>query len=182
LTRNLSAWVKGGGESVLTKKPKRDARSLAEIRGLIASKKAQIDEQLMVWHSASEAREAVRANLAQRVEQVHKVLRRRVADFASGHGHADHVFRPPREDNGETAGFLAALVGIDRVMEMLDPGFQTLPEIDRAERSRRRAELDAEIFELELREEALVCEAEERGEDVMRRPNANPSAVLAIAG
>ena len=52
--------------------------------------------------------------------------------------------------------------------------------VGQAERVKGLAELDARIFDLEVREEEMIVEAEEAGFDVERRPDADPSVVLGI--
>ncbi len=50
-----------------------------------------------------------------------------------------------------------------------------------AERTRLLAELDAAILAEERKEEALICMAEDAGLPILRRPMANPLAVLCVA-
>jgi hypothetical protein len=49
-----------------------------------------------------------------------------------------------------------------------------------ADRLRLRAELQAELRRLELAEEVLICDAEQAGFVIPRRPDADPAVILAL--
>ena len=69
----------------------------------------------------------------------------------------------------------AYLMGLyDRDLGAAAPGLPAL------QRRRRLAELDAEIFALEVSEERQVEQLEAEGVDVIRRPDADPAAALGL--
>jgi hypothetical protein len=59
-------------------------------------------------------------------------------------------------------------------------GDQTLATMPKGERERRTAELAEQLLELERQEEALIDSAQAQGQDIPRRENADPRAVLQI--
>jgi hypothetical protein len=72
---------------------------------------------------------------------------------------------------------LAALFP-DRMYELLSQQITNMPGISNAERAEREAELEREILRLEHAEEALICAAEARGVDILRRTAASAFALL----
>jgi hypothetical protein len=80
---------------------------------------------------------------------------------------------------------LAALAGdrleailLQRVAEAYE---QHGPGLTAAERAAELARIDADLFDLECQEEALCRAAEAAGQEIDRRPDADPRAVLARA-
>lgn len=88
-----------------------------------------------------------------------------------------------------------AIVGANRALEVLvwllrDHIRDTLAEMLRQhplareaglspqDRKAKQTKLTAELFELERREEALICRAESQRIEILRRPDADPRAVL----
>ena len=51
-----------------------------------------------------------------------------------------------------------------------------------AERRKRLAELDGQIYQLEQEEERTIELLEEQGHDIARRPDADPAAALGLPG
>lgn len=54
------------------------------------------------------------------------------------------------------------------------------PGLPSAERAQRLAEIDRELFRLETEEEQFIEQFEAEGQDVVRREDANPAAVLGL--
>jgi hypothetical protein len=72
----------------------------------------------------------------------------------------------------------------EQLLRRLEYEIDQLPARDDAlsadARIKRAAELEAQLLELERREEALVMRAADDGLDVLRRPDANPCCVLGV--
>jgi hypothetical protein len=80
---------------------------------------------------------------------------------------------------GDMTGALAALLGVDHMLEMLAPILARIPDgPPSAERARMLADADAALFAAELAEERIVVQLEAQGLPVVRRADADPRAVL----
>lgn len=65
------------------------------------------------------------------------------------------------------------------IVDRLDEFYSAHPSMSAADKAARIAEIDAEIFERELVEEAAIRAAEQAGLAIERREDADPRAVLA---
>ena len=129
----------------------------------------------------AETRERLRLVLQAAAEHPAGVLRAHALSAQAGY-RADGPLLPVT-GGGDMAGALAALLGVDRVLELLAPTLATLEDgPDSAERARMLAEADRVLFDAELAEERTVMALEAQGLPVMRRGDADPRAVLALQG
>lgn len=84
----------------------------------------------------------------------------------------------------DLAPLLVLLIGVDRVAKPLLSALDglNLPEgMPTAERAAALATLNADLDALERAEEREVCRLESAGQRVVRRPDARPEIVLALA-
>jgi hypothetical protein len=102
-------------------------------------------------------------------------------------GQFEADFSDPMADFGVTAGFVAsALAWLDpeALAKRLEAEIDAQPEaplsLTESARAKRMAELGGEIDKLEREEEALIAAAAEQGQDVLRRADADPAAVLGV--
>lgn len=90
------------------------------------------------------------------------------------------------QENWKKALGLAVLAGGDRVKKYLRARVAADAQaaggfgLGREERKAKLAELDAQLFDLELEEERAVCDMEAAGLAISRRADADPRAVLAV--
>jgi len=74
---------------------------------------------------------------------------------------------------------LAALLGEDALRAAFLRDLERAPDgLDSAAKADRLKEIEAELLTLEMREEALIVDAEAQGLAVFRRPDARPEIVL----
>lgn len=80
----------------------------------------------------------------------------------------------------KSAGPLMVLMlGADRVQQALLTGIETVPDgLPTADREARASAIGGELDALEAEEEALIVQAEEAGEFIVRRSDARPEIVL----
>lgn len=140
------------------------ARTRAEVR-------AEIERTVTHWQergAAALARELQRAALGAAPDLL----------TAHGTGSAAGGVAHVRLDMGP---LLTAVLGPAAVRKALVGALDAVPEGMPAEaRATRLAEIDAEIDDLEKREEALICDAETlEGVEILRRPDARPEIILA---
>lgn len=99
------------------------------------------------------------------------------------------TFHDPKADFdwGATPLFIAqALAWLDEegMVKRLEAEIDLMPDaplaLSKTAQGKRLSELTAELDGLERREEALVASAALAGQDVLRRPDASPSAVLGV--
>lgn len=93
------------------------------------------------------------------------------ADVIEGHSSA-----PSEVDLGP---LMVAMIGADKVASVLLADLAAVPEgLPSAERDARLKAIAAELFELEVEEERLICETEAEGAPIQRRGDARPEIVL----
>jgi hypothetical protein len=94
------------------------------------------------------------------------------------------TFRDSVIASTDDAVSLLCVFAPDQVFKMLTLALREQPvradAMPAAERIRRTAELEAQLLELELLEEALIMRAHGDGVDVLRRVDAAPAAVLGV--
>ncbi|WP_088285943.1 hypothetical protein [Ideonella sp. A 288] len=127
----------------------------------------------------SEIRAALLAHLSESADRTSRAAGARVAS------HPAHALRVPVGPDGsvDLAPLLSLLFGPDRLAKPLLSAMEglNLPDgMPAAERAATVAALDAELDDLERREEREVCRMEAAGRRVLRRPNARPDIVLAL--
>lgn len=89
---------------------------------------------------------------------------------------AGHTLMPSEADLGP---LMVAMLGADKVAGVLLVDLQSVPEgVPKAERLARLEAIEAELFDLEIQEEALIVQSEAEGTPVPRRPAARPAIVL----
>lgn len=157
---------------------------LKTIRALIAAKKAELHTFGDVNHlSRSEAEAVIDRHVDSLAAQGTARVGHAVALLLGGHGLSNalavrSVGAPALLDLGAV---LAAVLGADPLKAALRSHLADVPEgLPRAARIARRAEIDAELWTIEAREEALIVAAEASGQSVQRRADARPEIVLAI--
>ena len=152
--------------------------SLQALRKRIAEVKSDMRDVQSLPRSHAETESSIRQHLQQRHDAGARQLRHQLAVFATGDVHTGFL----RLAGGDLADVLLPLLGVDGAMQALAPHLEQLPEgISDAERKAQMAELANAQFDAEVAEELAVCALEARGEDVSRRPDADPRAVLMVA-
>ncbi|RVT49654.1 hypothetical protein [Rubrivivax albus] len=127
--------------------------------------------------SRAETRERMRLMLQAAAEDPARTLRAHVLTAQAGH-RADGPMLGATVA-GDMTGALAALLGVDHMLEMLAPILARIPDgPPSAERARLLADADAALFAAELAEEKIVVQLEAQGLPVVRRADADPRAVL----
>lgn len=139
----------------------------------------EIAELEAMGPSRAELRSRLAADLTEKEARGHHALGRRVMDPGE-RAHAGGLLAPV---SGDMLPVLLALLGTDAVLAALDRHVAAQPEgLDASTRAARLAELRAALFDAELAEEAAIVAAEAEGLDVQRRADADPAAVLHVAG
>jgi hypothetical protein len=152
-------------------------KKLDTARARVATLKREITIVETMGPSRAEIRGQTAAYLAQVEAEGHRAIGRRVTDPGE-RLHAGGLLAPVGAKN-DLAPVLLALLGVDAVMASLDRHMAALPEgLDSAARATRLEHLVGGLFQAELAEEAQVMAAEDRGERVTRRADADPAAVL----
>jgi hypothetical protein len=152
-------------------------KKLDAARARVATLKRDISAVETMGPSRAEIRSQTAAYLAQVEAQGQGAIGRRITDPGE-RLHAGGLLAPVGAKN-DLAPVLLALLGVDAVMASLDRHMAALPEgLDAPARAARLDALRAELFQAELAEEAQVMAAEDRGERVTRRADADPAAVL----
>jgi hypothetical protein len=129
--------------------------------------------------SRAETRQRLRLMLQAAADDPARTLRAHAMSAQAGH-RADGPLLGVGM-SGDITGALVALLGVDRVLELLAPTLATLEDgPDSAERARQLADADAALFAAELAEERLIMALEAQGLPVMRRGDADARAVLAL--
>src|SRR5262249_34854081 len=84
----------------------------------------------------------------------------------------------------EDVAALVSWLAPELVCRALERELAAQPEragaLPKLERLRQEAELEAQVYELERKEEALILRGADDGIELMRRPNADPRAVLGV--
>jgi hypothetical protein len=154
-----------------------DGSNLVGVRAGISDAQAKIKALQRVGPQFEEMRAELHAYVQALIEKGRPLLEIRGGQLhVNFKRHRLHEPAPPAE-----ATFAWLYPGA--FMERLEEQLAELPElqgetITRAERERLLKEHRAEILRLERIEEALVTQAISNGQDVLRRPDANPLAIL----
>jgi hypothetical protein len=102
-------------------------------------------------------------------------------------GQIEAVFHDPRCDLTwpgipKLVAGVAAWLEPDRFAQRLEDEIDAMPDaplaLSKTAQAKRLAELSDELDGLERKEEALVASAALAGQDILRRPDASPAAVL----
>lgn len=147
------------------------ASEVARIRDRIAAKK----NELFALEQAKVPRDIADRAADNSIEWHAERGRISVASFADGHGLLSQVEK--------IRGFdLLCWISPDlvrkRFSDELDRFYEGVVAMDAASISKRRAALEAELFDLEVAEERLIAQAEEAGQRINRRGDADPRAIL----
>jgi hypothetical protein len=155
---------------------------LDRARGRVADLKASRAEVARTYElSRDETREALRQRFAAWQADGERALRAHVALVAQCDQDGPMFAAAVGGRAADLGPSLALLLGPDELVQRLDRVLATIPEgVPSADRSRRLADLDAQLFEAELAEERVVMALEATGATVRRRPDADPRAVLAL--
>jgi hypothetical protein len=143
-----------------------DAKLKAEILGLTSERR-----------NPDETHAALSAHVEDLAQKGRAGLGQRVVEIAAGD-------TPTRLleglDNPKTAAqILCAVLTPERVLQALELGLSRVPDgPDSTQRHERIKALEAELFAAEVAEEQEVCRLEALGQQVDRRADADPAAVL----
>lgn len=156
--------------------------AIGAIRGQIAALQMERNTLEHQPRSREEMRAIVTRYLDGAREQAATKLQQHLKEVAGG----EHL-RPLRAavmpgaygvSDAEVVPILALAMG-DALTEAVCAHLDAVPEgVDRATRTARTAEINAELDTLEAEEERLICEAEDRGETILRRADARPEIIL----
>jgi len=152
--------------------------SLQALRKRIAEVKSDMRDVQSLPRSHAETESSIRQHLQQRHDAGARQLRHQLAVFATGDVHTGFLRLPA----GDLADVLLPLLGIDGAMEVLAPHIVQLPGgISDSDRAAKLADFAADLIQCEIAEEGVLSALEARGEEVSRRPDADPRAVLLVA-
>ncbi|SFZ82900.1 hypothetical protein SAMN02983003_1339 [Devosia enhydra] len=149
-------------------------QGLSELRDLIAALTAERKRIERAPMSASEAKARIRPWVKMMADRVRLV-------GAIHHGVAIDLASAEPDPTLAYLCFLNPDAVVRRLEQEVDAQLQgrfTLGELDKA---RKLKELDGQLLNAERREEALIMIMAEVGTVVLRRPNADPKAVLGLA-
>lgn len=156
------------------------------LRKRIAALRAEREQVLRTPRSLGDVHGTIERQLSALAEEGREALAWRLRRVAAGTEPVAVLFGAPVRDQrdgpaqAQVGPLLAALFGPAALMQALQPHLEALPAEGITDSDRRDllARIDADLWAAELAEEAAVCEAEARGEQVQRRADANPAAVL----
>lgn len=155
-----------------------------EVRVPLAAKKAERAALDLAPCSHAESRAVLSAWCEAQAAAGDEQVSYRVAGVAYGGALMDLLrVRPSPGGMVDLAPVLASVLGAEALTAALWrhlAGSENGPTAD--ERAQRTANLDAEIFELELQDETLVLASETAGRPIPRRPDADPRAVIGLDG
>jgi len=150
-----------------------------KLRTRIADLKSQMREIEELPRTQAETEALIRRHLQTRLDVGARELKHHMAVFHAGD--RPDGFLAGR-GGGDIGAALLPLIGLDAAMRAILPFVEHLPEgIKDADRAAALADLAADLLQCEIAEEAAVGVAEARGEEVSRRPDADPRAVLMVA-
>ena len=151
---------------------------IKKLRSRIVDIKSQVREVEKLPRTQAETEVLIRQHLQQRHDAGARQLRHQLAVFATGDVHTGFLRLPA----GDLADVLLPLLGIDGAMEVLAPHIVQLPGgISDSDRAAKLADFAADLIQCEIAEEGVLSALEARGEEVSRRPDADPRAVLLVA-
>ena len=132
--------------------------------------------------SRDELRQRLGMDLAQAQASAAHAVGVRLAQLAAGERGGDPLLSMGAGGRVlDLAPLLAFAIGPEELLQRIEPLLAAVPEgMPSAERSRRLAELDAQILAAEITEERVVEALEAAGVPVQRRADADPRAVLAL--
>lgn len=154
------------------------------LREQIGASKHELRQLGHQMRSPSEVRTLVEAQVEQWAEQARDGLRqelREVSVWRRSLNMEVHVSdaSPTIPASARLGPLLALMLGADTLKERILAQLDAVPECpDTPERLARIEEIGRELDDLESEEERLICEAEERGEVILRRGDARPEIVL----
>lgn len=187
-----------------TKPAASPSEALAALRDDLAAQLAELREQISEARGRLELCSEGALPKADYLQRLHAWIDGRAAEFERGLEFQTSALRTPDAREGPHFGLLpvrgagaasfevvaaADASGLicwhagsalkDRLAKVIEAApYQEGPPL--AERARLRREVDAELNGLELAEEKLICEAEEVGLDLPRRPDVRPEIVLSL--
>lgn len=157
------------------------AQQVAEVRNQIEATKQRRAELDAMPQSRSEQHAAVRAWCDRTAADPARLLAARVRSVAHGQP-LDGALVVRSIAPGapiDVAPLLAALLGPETLAQHLVRFLEGAPEgVSAEQRAARHAEINAELFALELAEERLIENSEAEGAPIARRGDADPRAVL----
>ena len=149
-----------------------------KLRTHIADLKSQVRQIEELPRTQAETEALIRRHLQTRFDVGARELKHHMAVFHAG----DRPDGFLAGSGGDIGAALLPLIGLDAAMRAILPFVEHLPEgIKDADRAAQLADLAADLLQCEIAEEAAVGVAEARGEEVSRRPDADPRAVLLVA-
>lgn len=157
------------------------------LRQQIADKQAERKALQAQTRSPAEVRVHVEKQVARWAEEATRQLRRDLTGAASGNPPElleafVNAGSPTIPATVTIAPILALMLGADMLKERILAHLDAVPECpDTPQRLARIEEIGRELDDLESEEERLICEAEERGEFILRRGDARPEIVLGEA-
>jgi hypothetical protein len=156
------------------------AQAIERLRDEIAA----ASQHLLTVKRAPPTRSELKASAALLVKQL--AARGRPTVSAGSNGLAV-AFAPLRGDtvaHYDEFASLVAFVASDLLTRALEKEIDALPQeqtpMPKAEQDKRASELAEQLLGLERIEEALIDSAQAQGQDIARRENASPAAVLGI--
>ncbi len=152
-------------------------------RAKIAATQRRRAEVENARQAPAEVSEVIRATLVKQEAERARVLRYQLAALGAGEYAEPFTVRAAgstaRVDVGDV---LVGLLGVDRMMELLQPHLDTLPDGLTAEQRRQQlAEIDAELLALGHAEMDLIEQCEAEGVPFTWRANMDPAIVLRLA-
>jgi hypothetical protein len=158
--------------------------TVAQAIGSVRAEIAALKQQMVAVRSAplkrSSQQEAINAYLARLSQQARPKIGFDVRGNARVSWTEDLV-----TSKDDLLGLLAFMFGPEQLAAAFARELEQEPEradaVTPIERDKRIAELSASLLSLERREEALLDRAANDGLDVLRRPDADPRAVLNVA-
>lgn len=165
-------------------------KKIAEVRAQIVGLEAQLNAP----EHSSLSRAELAATVASLVDKWHESAAERVADdlrlLAGGHspdllvGTAHEIevqHFAIHEQALDARTWLVFAAGKDALLARFAPLIEAAPEgLGAAERARQRADLQRKLVEAEVREEALIRQAEAEGVITIPRPGQRPEASILI--
>lgn len=164
-------------------------KTINQLREQIAGLKAERLAILRQGRSRDEVRSCIDAWLSAAEQQGHDALQiacdRALAGQAFNpchiHGNAA-VFEAPGAApvSLDMGPLLLAFLGKSALKKALSGIVDVLPEgLSPQEKAKRLKTIEAELYSLEVAEEAAIVDAESAGESILRRPDARPEIILA---
>ncbi len=157
-----------------------------ELREQIADLQREQRDLSSVRRSRAEVAAHVKKTVERWGAEAAKTNRLDLGELAHGHALLGHVEVTLGVGNSpsfaDVGPLLVLLLGAQKVSTALLAGIDSVPEgLPTEQRERRLAEISAELDRLEAGEERLILASEAAGAPVLRRADARPEIVLALA-